>query len=311
MTNPHAVSNLQPADAIQSWQTTVKAYITLTKPRIIELLLITTVPTMILAQRGWPGIWPIIATVIGGTLAAGSANTYNMWYDRDIDAKMRRTKRRPLVTGAVTPRNALIFASILALASVLWLGFLVNWLSAGLALAANAMYSIGYTILLKRHTAQNIVWGGAAGCMPVLIGWSAVTNSLAWPALILFLIIFFWTPPHYWPLSMRFKDDYANAGVPMLPVVASNVKVAFNILIYTALMLISSFALIPLAQMGPFYTVMSIGAGAWFLYLCVRLYQSARAGVRKLQAMKVFHASITYLSIVFIAVAIDPFINFW
>src|SRR5699024_10330211 len=174
-------------------------FIALTKPRIIELLLVTTVPTMILAARGWPGsgfldgLLLVLATVIGGTLAAGSANTFNMWYDRDIDAVMSRTKKRPLVTGVVTPAGALVFAFALAAASVLWLGLLVNWLAAWLALAANAMYSVGYTILLKRHTRQNIVWGGAAGCMPVLIGWAAVTESLDWAPVLLFGIIFFWT----------------------------------------------------------------------------------------------------------------------
>lgn len=309
MTQTPASARESSSQPLATTQSRIKGYIALTKPRIIELLLITTVPTMFLAARGWPGLWLTIATVIGGTLAAGSANAFNMWYDRDIDAKMRRTKSRPLVTGEITPRAAVIFASILGVLSVLWLGFLVNWLAAGLAAAANVMYSVGYTMLLKRHTSQNIVWGGAAGCMPVLIGWAAVTETVEWPAVLLFGIIFLWTPPHYWPLSMRFKDDYAAAGVPMLPVVAGNRKVAFEIMVYTFAMVICAAALIPVAQMGWFYIVLSSGAGLWFTWLTIKLYRSARAGVRKLQAMKVFHASITYLTIVYLSVAVDPFIH--
>ena len=220
----HAATNRTANPNPPGWKERAGGFLALTKPRIIELLLITTVPTMIVAAQGWPGesflhgLWLVFATVIGGALAAGSANTYNMWYDRDIDAVMSRTKKRPLVTGLITPAEALVFASILAVLSVLWLGLTVNWLAAWLALGANAMYSIGYTVFLKRHTKQNIVWGGSAGSMPVLIGWAAVTGSISWAPILLFLIIFFWTPPHYWPLSMKFKKDYADAGVPMLPV---------------------------------------------------------------------------------------------
>ena len=181
-------------------------YVALTKPRIIELLLVTTVPTMVVAERGMPPVWLMVATVIGGTLAAGGANTINMYVDRDIDKLMQRTERRPLVTGVVSARGALVFGVVLGLASVLFLGLLVNWLSAGLALAAILFYVFVYTLGLKRRTPSNIVWGGAAGCMPVLIGWSAVTDSLAWAPVILFLVVFFWTPPHYWPLSMRFRE---------------------------------------------------------------------------------------------------------
>ena len=286
------------------------AFIALTKPRIIELLLITTVPTMILAADGWPGAWLMIATVIGGTLAAGSANTYNMWWDRDIDALMNRTRKRPLVTGDVTPVQALVFASLLAVASVLWLGLLVNWFAAWLALAANVMYSVGYTMLLKRHTSQNIVWGGAAGCMPVLIGWAAVTGRLDWAPVLLFGVIFFWTPPHYWPLSMKFKKDYANAGVPMLPVVAENTTVAKQIIVYAAAMVACTLALVPIGGLGWFYAAVAVVAGAWFVTLCILLYRRAASGVRKIEAMRVFHGSITYLTILFVAVAIDPFLPF-
>ncbi|MFV0427322.1 MAG: heme o synthase [Beutenbergiaceae bacterium] len=288
----------------------IAGLVALTKPRIIELLLITTVPTMILAADGWPGTWLVIATVVGGTLAAGSANAYNMWWDRDIDALMNRTKKRPLVTGAVRPVQAVVFASLLALASVLWLGLLVNWFSAWLALAANLMYSVGYTMLLKRHTSQNIVWGGAAGCMPVLIGWAAVTGSLTWAPVLLFGIIFFWTPPHYWPLSMKFKSDYAAANVPMLPVVARNTTVAWQMIAYALAMVACSLALVPIAGMSWVYAAIALLSGAWFVVTCAMLYRRTRAGVRKTHAMSVFHASITYLTVVFVAVAVDPFLPF-
>ncbi len=290
-------------------------FLALTKPRIIELLLITTVPTMIVAAGGWPGatfwsgLWLILATVIGGALAAGSANTYNMWYDRDIDAVMSRTKKRPLVTGLISPTEALVFASALAVVSVLWLGFTVNWLAAWLALGANAMYSIGYTIFLKRNTKQNIVWGGSAGSMPVLIGWAAVTGSLSWAPVLLFGIIFFWTPPHYWPLSMKFKKDYADAGVPMLPVSEPAPLVAGHMILYTAAMIICSLVLIPVAGLGWFYSAVAVASGAWFGWICLQLWKRAKSD-KKLAAMKVFHGSITYLSVLFIAMAIDPFLPF-
>ncbi len=290
-------------------RTTLRAYLALTKPRIIELLLITTVPTMILAAGGFPSWWLIIATLVGGAAAAGSANTLNMYYDRDIDAVMARTRKRPLVTGEVTPRAALLFGLALGAFSVVWLWLTVNWVAAVLAAAANVMYSYGYTVLLKRHTRQNIVWGGAAGCMPVLIGWAAVTGSLSVAPFLLFGIIFFWTPPHYWPLSMKFKKDYAAAGVPMLPVVAADTKVARQMIGYAAAMVACSLVLIPVAQMGWFYSVVAVAAGAWFGVACVQLYRRTAAGTtRKLGAMKVFHASITYLTIVFVAISIDPFL---
>ncbi|HYO18563.1 MAG TPA: heme o synthase, partial [Dermatophilaceae bacterium] len=232
------------------WRQGVADYVALTKPRIIELLLVTTFPTIFLAERGLPSLWLIVATLVGGTLSAAAANVLNCYLDRDIDKVMHRTANRPLVTGAISPPAALRFGAVLVVASTLWLGLLVNWLSAVLSLAAILLYVGFYTMLLKRRTAQNIVWGGVAGCMPVLIGWSAVTNSLAWPALILFLIVFFWTPPHYWPLSMRFKEEYEAAGVPMLPVVAKDAVVARQVVIYSLHTVLTSLVLIPVASMG-------------------------------------------------------------
>ena len=295
-----------------SWRRTLAAYVALTKPRIIELLLVTTVPTMFLAQRGVPSWWLVVATLIGGTLSAGSANTFNMVYDRDIDAHMGRTSKRPLVTGEVTPRAALIFATVLALVSTLWFALVVNVLSAVLSLAAIALYAVGYTMILKRRTPQNIVWGGAAGCMPVLIGWSAVTNSVSWAAVVLFLVIFFWTPPHYWPLSMRFKDDYAQAGVPMLPVVETNVAVGRQIVAYSWVMVATSLALIPVAPMGWLYAASAVLSGGLFLAEAHRLLRSAKsgAGMAQLKPMRLFHYSITYVTVLFLAVAIDPLLYF-
>ncbi len=295
-----------------SWRRTLAAYVALTKPRIIELLLVTTVPTMFLAQRGVPSWWLVVATLIGGTLSAGSANTFNMVYDRDIDAHMGRTSKRPLVTGEVTPRAALIFATVLALVSTLWFALVVNVLSAVLSLAAIALYAVGYTMILKRRTPQNIVWGGAAGCMPVLIGWSAVTNSVSWAAVVLFLVIFFWTPPHYWPLSMRFKDDYAQAGVPMLPVVETNVAVGRQIVAYSWVMVATSLALIPVAPMGWLYAASAVLSGGLFLAEAHRLLRSAKsgAGMAQLKPMRLFHFSITYVTVLFLAVAIDPLLYF-
>ena len=286
----------------------VGQYVSLMKPRIIELLLITTIPVMFLAEQGVPDLWLVVATVVGGTLSAGAANTLNCYIDRDIDAVMHRTSRRPLVTGTVSPRGALVFGVALAVGSTVWLGLLVNWLSAWLALGALLFYVFGYTLLLKRRTAQNIVWGGAAGCMPVLIGWSAVTNSLSWSAFILFMVIFFWTPPHYWPLSMRYKDDYATAHVPMLPVVERFVVVARQIVVYSWAMVLTSLALVPVQHVGWVYTVAAVVAGALFLTEAHRLLAKARAGAAEdvLKPMRLFHFSITYLTVLFVGVALDP-----
>ncbi len=292
----------------RTWQRRVAAYVALTKPRIIELLLITTVPVMFLAERGVPSLWLVVATLIGGCLSAGSANAFNMVYDRDIDAHMGRTANRPLVTGEVTPRAALIFASTLGVLATLWFALTVNLISAALSLLAIVLYAVGYTMILKRRTAQNIVWGGAAGCMPVLIGWSAVTGTLSWAAVVLFLVIFFWTPPHYWPLSMRFKDEYAAAGVPMLPVLEGNVGVAKRIVAYSWAMTLASLALIPIAPMGWLYAGAALLAGGVFLAEAHRLLRVARtdASAAALKPMRLFHFSITYVTVVFLAVAIDP-----
>jgi protoheme IX farnesyltransferase len=291
---------------------TVRAYVALTKPRIIETLLVTTVPTMFLAAHGLPSAWLVVATLVGGITAAGSANTLNCYVDRDIDQLMHRTRRRPLATGEVSPREALVFGLVLGVLSVVWFGLLVNWLSAGLALAANAFYVLVYTMLLKRRTPQNIVWGGLAGCMQVLIGWAAVTGSLAWAPVVLFMVIFLWTPPHYWPLSMRFEDDYATAGVPMLPVVASDLSVARQVVVYSWAMVLCSLLLVPVAPTGPVYAVSAVVLGGLFLLEAHRLLGRARRGVAgaALKPMRLFHYSITYISLLFVAVAVDPFLRF-
>lgn len=287
------------------------AFVALTKPRIIELLLITTVPVMFLAEQGVPSLWLVLATCFGGYLSAGGANALNMYIDRDIDALMDRTSGRPLVTGMVSPRECLVFGITLGIASTLFFGLLINWLSAALALGALLFYVVVYTMLLKRRTSQNIVWGGIAGCMPVLIGWSAVKNEVSWAAVILFLVIFFWTPPHYWPLSMKVKDDYARVGVPMLPVVAGTKAVAKQIVLYSWVMVAVSLLLTPLGYTGWLYTSVALLAGGWWLWEAHGLNARAKAGVTgaKLKEMRLFHWSITYVSLLFVAVAVDPFLR--
>ena len=286
-------------------------YIALTKPRIIELLLVTTVPTMIVAEQGVPSLWLMAATVIGGTLAAGGANAINMYVDRDIDALMERTKNRPLVTGLIKPRNGLIFAIGLEIVAFVWLWYWVNLLTAALGVAACLFYVFIYTLLLKLRTSQNVVWGGAAGCMPVMIGWSAVTGTIEWPALVMFAVIFFWTPPHYWPLSMAFKDDYANAHVPMLPVERGAATVARQIVAYSWAMVAASLALIPVANMGWIYVVAAFISGGVFVAEAHRLLRLAKAGAatKVLKPMRLFHFSITYVTLLFLAVAIDPIVH--
>ncbi len=286
-----------------------KAYFELTKPRVIELLLVSTVPTMILAQRGIPEIWLIFATVIGGAFSAGSANSFNCYIDADIDKIMGRTKGRPLVTGELSKREAYWFAWGLGVLSVVWLALLVNVFAALLSLAAILFYVFVYTLLLKRRTPQNIVWGGAAGSMPVLIGWAAVTNELAPAAWVLFLIIFLWTPPHYWPLSLRYKKDYTDAGVPMLPVVRNNKTVGVQIILYAWALVASTLLLIPVASMGLIYTITALITGAWFVVESYRLYRQAIVG-EIANPMRLFHGSISYLTLLFIAIAIDPLLYF-
>jgi heme o synthase len=294
-----------------SGQSRWRAYLGLTKPRIIELLLATTVPTMFLAAGGFPPLLTLLWTLIGGALAAGGANTLNSYWDRDIDAKMARTGHRPLVTGDVTPRAALIFGLSLSAISVILLWVTTNALAAALAAAAIAFYVLIYTMGLKRRTPQNIVWGGAAGCFPVLIGWAAVTGSLTWTPVVLFAIIFFWTPPHYWPLSLRFSEDYAAAGVPMLPVVASRRRVAVEIIVYSIVMVAASLVLIPVAPMGWFYTVVAGTLGVLFLYEAVALLRRINASEpdQDVKPMRLFHGSISYLALLFLAIAIDPFLT--
>ncbi|MEY4327355.1 MAG: hypothetical protein RIR71_25, partial [Actinomycetota bacterium] len=285
----------------------LKAYFALTKPRVIELLLIATVPAMILAERGVPSIWLILATLFGGALSAGSANAFNCYIDADIDKVMGRTKNRPLVTGELTQKEALVFAWTIGILSVLWFGFLINWLSALLSLAAILFYVFIYTLGLKRRTPQNIVWGGAAGAMPALIGWAAVTNQVEPAAWVLFLIVFLWTPPHYWPLSMKYLEDYRDAGVPMLPVVAKNEVVGRQIILYAWAYFASSILLIPVAPMGWVYTAVAVLSGLWFSFESHKLYNEAKRGIPK-NPMKLFHLSITHLTLLFLAVAIDPLI---
>ena len=285
----------------------VAAYVSLMKLRVIELLLVTTLPAMVLAERGLPPIGLVAVTLAGGTLAAGSAHAFNQVLERDIDVHMRRTRRRPMATGLISPRAGTVFAAALLIASLgLMLAF-VNPLAAALTLAANLVYVLIYTVLLKRRTAQNIVWGGVAGCLPTLIGWAAVTGSIGWPPFLLFLIVFFWTPPHYWPLAMRYREDYLRAGVPMLPVVASASRVAAQIIAYSWAMVATSLVLLPVADLGWLYGVLAALAGVWFLFEAHRLYARARrdSTAANLKAMRLFHGSITYLTVVFGAVAAD------
>ena len=294
---------------VANWITpTWRAYLALTKPRIIELLLVTTIPTMFLAAGGFPD-WALVCwTLLGGTLAAGGANVLNCYLDRDIDAMMHRTAHRPSATGQISGPKTVAFGLVLSALSVLVLAATVNLLSAGLAAFAIAFYVIGYTMLLKRRTSQNIVWGGAAGCMPVLIGWSAVTGSLSWTPLVLFLIVFFWTPPHYWPLSLRYKDDYAAAGVPMLPVTETPKVVAKQIIVYSWVMVATTLVLIPIADMNWLYSSIAIASGALFIYEAYALQSRVRKNLDELNPMRLFHWSISYLSLVFLAIGIDPFL---
>ncbi|MCU1445660.1 heme o synthase [Cryobacterium sp.] len=288
---------------------TFRAYLSLTKPRVVELLLVVTAPTMILAERGIPSLWLVLATLIGGAFSAGSAGAFNCYLDRDIDRVMNRTQGRPLVTGELTDRQALVFAWVLGAVSIAWLWIFTNWVAALLSLGAILLYVVFYTMILKRRTAQNIVWGGVAGCMPVLIGWAAVTGDLSWPPFILFLIIFLWTPPHYWPLSMKYRDDYQAAGVPMLSVVRGRAQVGLQVILYAWATVACSLLLVPIAGMGLLYTLVAAGSGAWFIYETHRLYNLAIRH-EHVSPMRVFHGSIAYLTLVFVAVGVDPLLPF-
>ncbi|HVX68916.1 MAG TPA: heme o synthase [Mycobacteriales bacterium] len=284
----------------------LSSYVALTKPRIVELLLVTTLPAMVLAARGLPSLWTAVATLVGGTLAAGSANALNCVVDRDIDAVMHRTQRRPLARQQVSPANALRFGIALGAAATLLLGVGVNWVSALLADGAILFYVFVYTLGLKRRTPSNIVIGGAAGCFPVLIGWSAVRGNVGWPAVVLFAVIFLWTPPHFWSLAMRFKDDYAAAGVPMLPVVAPAVSVTRQIVAYSWAMVAASLVLIPFGA-GIVYTLAASVLGAGFLLEAHRLHRRVLRG-EEARPLVLFHASITYLALLFAAVAVSQFV---
>lgn len=288
----------------------MKGYLALTKPRIIELLLITTVPTMIVAANGWPKAWLIVATLIGGTLAAGGANAFNMVIDRDIDALMERTKRRPLVTGVMSARSAALFAVALEMVAFAVLAVWVNELSAWLALSATAFYVVVYTLILKRRSKQNIVIGGAAGAVPVLVGWAAVTNSLGWTPVLLFLVIFLWTPPHFWALAVRYRDDYHAANVPMMPVVASLRRTTLEILIYSVILWALTLLIGSSAHLGWIYAISATVLGAMFSFYALRLYRHARNDKADVaEAMKLFHFSITYLSALFILMAVDVLVR--
>ena len=288
----------------------VRAYVELTKPRVIELLLVTTLPTMIFAQRGFPDVLTMIATLVGGALAAGASGTFNCYIDRDIDRVMKRTENRPLVTGEVTPREALVFAWMQTVVSILILGFGANWLAAGLGVAAIFFYVVVYSLVLKRRTEQNIVWGGIAGCFPVLIGWAAVRGTVEWPAIVLFLVVFLWTPPHYWPLSMKYKRDYQQADVPMLGAIASARHVSNQVVLYAWATVACSLLLVPMGWAGIVYTAVALVVGGWFIWEShVLQVQAQREDFEDRKAMKVFHLSITYLTLLFIALAVDPFVG--
>lgn len=305
-----STAELSSTTVAASWLDVVKAYVALTKPRIIELLLVTTAPAMFLAAGGVPNLALVFWTLVGGTLAAGSANTFNCVLDRDIDEKMRRTRRRPMPRHQVAPLSGTIFGIVLGILATVVFAVFVNWLSAILALAANAFYVLVYTMWLKRTMSQNIVWGGIAGCFPPLIGWTAVTNSVALPPLILFAIVFLWTPPHTWALAFRYREDYANAGVPMLPVVMSAPRVALRILIYSVLMVAVSMTLWPAAGTGWLYPVVAGVGGAVFIIEAVNLLRRARSGATDaaLKPMRLFHWSNSYLALIFLAAAVDPLI---
>jgi protoheme IX farnesyltransferase len=287
----------------------IKSYVSLTKPRIIELLLVTTVPTMFLASNGWPDWYLVLATFIGGALAAGGANALNNVVDRDIDALMDRTAHRPLVTGKVSVRGAVALGITLSLSSVIWLVSQVNTLSALFAASAIVFYVCVYTLLLKRRTSSNIVWGGAAGCFPVLIGWAAVTNSISLAPIVLFLIVFWWTPPHYWPLSMQYRKDYENAGIPMLPVVADREKVASQIAIYSWIMVATTLVLPLVSELSIVYVVGAIILNLIFMREVYALRNRAKSDDLDINPMKLFHWSITWLALLFFLIGLDPLLN--
>jgi protoheme IX farnesyltransferase len=284
-------------------RTRLSAYVALTKPRIIELLLITTVPAMVLADRGWPDTWLVVATLVGGTLSAAGANVLNCVYDADIDELMRRTRGRPLARHEITPKNALIFGISLGVAGFLVLWVTSNFLAATLATAALLFYVFVYTMLLKRRSPQNIVIGGAAGAAPALVGWAAVSGSLSVTPWVLFLIVFYWTPPHFWALAVRYRDDYARAGVPMLPVVVGVERTTRRMLLYTGLMVGVSLLLVPIAELRWLYLGSALGLGGWFLLDTWLVYRDPA------KAMRLFTTSTVYLSALFAAAMVDVLVR--
>jgi heme o synthase len=302
------MSSLSPAvpRGIRAGGVRVRSYVALTKPRIIELLLVTTLPTMLVARRGVPSPWLMVCTLVGGALAAGGANAMNMVFDRDIDRVMHRTRNRPLVTGEVTPLAAMVFAVVLEVVAFAELWSAVNLLSAVLAVAATAFYIVVYTLWLKRSSTHNIVIGGAAGAVPVLVGWAAVTDRLGWAPVVLFAVIVIWTPPHFWALAIRYREDYAAAHVPMLPVVATLGRTARQILSYTVVLVAVTVLFAAVGHMGPLYLAGALVLGAFFIAFALRLRheQTPRA------AMALFRYSITYLTLLFVAMAGDVLVRF-
>jgi heme o synthase len=297
----------RPAVSARRLSATVRAYVALTKPRIIELLLVTTLPAMMLAARGWPSWRLLLATMVGGTLAAGAANVFNCWYDRDIDRLMHRTERRPLPMGEVSPRGALVFGLVLTVVSVALLAATTTPLAAALALAAIFYYAVLYTMVFKRYTRRSTEFGGVPGAAPVLIGWAAVTGSLAWPAVVFFAVVFCWQMPHFWALAMRFRADYARAEVPMLPVVAGPVSVGRQTVAWTWATVAVSLLLWPAADgfgIGWLYTAAAAGLGLWFIVEAHRLLGRIRRGAET-RPMQLFHISITYLTLLSIAIIVD------
>ncbi|MFM7125171.1 MAG: heme o synthase [Actinomycetes bacterium] len=279
----------------------IGAYIALMKLRVVELLLVTTVPTMVLADGGWPSIQLMAVTLICGTLAAGGANAINMYIDRDIDKLMVRTQNRPLVTGVLTPKAAMMFAIVLEIVAfcVLWAG--ANLLAAVLAVSATLFYVFVYSLWLKRTSRQNIVIGGAAGAMPVLVGWAAVTNSLGWAPIVLFIVIFLWTPPHFWALAIRHADDYKAAGVPMLPVVVSLERTVRSMTMYAVLLTLFTLVLVPVAELGWIYGITALVFGVAFVIGSARLGSEPSPK----RSMRLFTFSITYVTAVFVALTVD------
>jgi heme o synthase len=300
-----ALEGVPVTQRLRSRATKLRSYLALTKPRIVELLLVTTLPTMFVAKGGVPSWWLMVATLVGGALAAGGANAINMVVDRDIDRVMHRTSNRPLVTGEVTPKAALVFAIVLEVVAFVELWLVVNLLSACLAVAATLFYVFVYTLWLKRTSTQNIVIGGAAGAVPVLVGWTAVTGRLAWAPVLLFAVIFLWTPPHFWALAVKYRDDYEAAHVPMLPVVATMTNTSRQIVVYSFLLVAATLGFIPLAHMGVIYTVVACVLGLVFIGYAFRLSRVKTTAA----AMALFRYSITYLALLFAAIAVDVLVR--